>query len=149
MAAQPELQERIEKEIRVMLSRHGKNRRLMEYLGDLYLRHREYDKAFELYERRAQGEIDAGEILHDALQRILSPHPTHLPSLRAEVEYYHGIGQYAEALAMIDRYVQAGGQADNELRLIEMKSAEETGDLDRALASGHELVSSQPEDTAL
>jgi len=149
LRANPDLIDRVEKEIRVMLSRHGKNRRLMEYLGDLYLRHGEYDKAYEIYERRAQDEIDAAEILHDAVQRILTRKPDHAPSLLSEVEYYHHKEESAETLAHYDRLKSTGVGLDTDVRLLELEAAEKAGDLHRASDSAETLLADRPEDTAM
>lgn len=150
LKVQPELQERVEKEIRVMLSRHGKNRRLMDYLGDLYLRRRDYDTAYELFERRAQGEINAPEALHDSVQKILTLCPDHAPSLQSEMRFYHQQGQAEEALAAYDKMPASAASADAELRRLEMDSAEKSGDIHRALTAGQTLLLDHaPQDTAL
>lgn len=145
---QPELQERVEKEIRVMLSRHGKNRRLMEYLGDLYLRNRQYDKAFELYERRAQDELDAAEIMHEASQKILALDPQHQASLRSEARYHFDTGNPADALAYLDRLEDDARQNAEMLRL-EMDAAHRAGERARAVDAGRSLMQLQPEDMEL
>ena len=147
--AQPELQDRVEKEIRVMLSRHGKNRRLMEYLGDLYLRRRDFDKAYEVYERRAQGEMESAEILHDAVQRILALNPDHAPSLRSEMNYFYNADDPVAALENIDKYEAAGNEPDAEIRTLEMQAAEKAGNATRALSSGEVLLAAQPEQPEL
>jgi len=147
---QPGLLDRVEKEIRVMLSRHGKNRRLMDFLGDIYLRNREYDKAFDLYERRAQGEMDAPEILHAAAQKILELNPHHAPSLQAEMRYYHGTGRGQEALAALDQISESNRPADKaETLRIELDAAEQAGNLQRAIAAGTALLEHTPKDAAL
>lgn len=145
---QPELQERVEKEIRVMLSRHGKNRRLMEFLGDLYLRNRQFDKAFELYERRAQDELDAADIMHEAAQKILALEPQHLPSLKGEARYHFNNGNPAEALAYIDRLHGEDREAPEMLRL-EMDAAQGAGEKERAVAAGCRLLELAPQETSL
>jgi tetratricopeptide (TPR) repeat protein len=148
LETQPELQERVEKEIRVMLSRHGKNRRLMDFLGDLYLRSHEYDIAFELFERRAQGEMDAADILHEAAQKILALNPTHQPSLEAEMRYHHAAGNAVAALGFLDRLpTERAREADQ--RRLELDAAKATGDSLRAISAGHALLELTPEDTAL
>ncbi len=145
LKTQPDLHDRVEKEIRVMLSRHGKNRRLMEYLGDLYMRRRDYDKAFDVYERRAQGEMDSAEILHDAAQRILEAKPDHAPSLLSEMRYFHGAGDSAAALASFDNWQEAGAPADADVRLLEMQAAEKAGDIARALRAGEAILAQEPD----
>ncbi len=145
---EPDLQDRVEKEIRVMLSRHGKNRRLMDYLADLYLRRREYDLAFELYQRRAQGEMDAEVVMHEAAQRILSLNPNHVASLEAQMRYYHDAGDGAEALAYLDR-LPAEHSARQEQRRLEMDAAEKVGNFSRAIEAGLSLLEHSPEDTEL
>ncbi len=149
LSAHPEMKDRIEKEIRVMLSRHGKNRRLMDYLGDLYLRNSEFDKAYDLYERRAQGEMDSAEILHDAAQRILSRSADHIPSLQSEIRYFYSHGQHAEALHVFDQLQSLGADMDRELRLIEMQSAEAAGDKARAIRAGEHFLAENPDDTEM
>lgn len=145
---QPELQERVEKEIRVMLSRHGKNRRLMDFLGDLYLRRHDYDQAFELYERRAQGEMDAAEVLHDASQKILALNPQHAPSLAAELRYYHNAKDGERALLALDKLPQIAPR-DIEIRQMEMDAAEQAGDVTRAIKAGLAILEETPKNTAM
>lgn len=149
LQARPELLERVEKEIRVMLSRHGKNRRLMDYLGDLYLRHGEYDQAFELYTRRAQGEMAAADILHDASQRILEKKPDHAGALLAEAEYYYNTGDSAQALEYYDRLVATAAPLTDDVKLLELEAAEKAGLHSRALQAAERLLAAKPDDVEL
>lgn len=146
---QPDLMERVEKEVRVMLSRHGKNRRLMDYLGDLYLRNGEFDQAFDLYERRAQGEIESDEIMHDAAQRILSRKADHPGALLSEAEYFFAHNDPGQALNYYDKLMATGAQVDADVRMLELDASEQAGDMTRAARVMEEVVALQPDDINL
>src|SRR5690606_22704271 len=106
-----------------------------DFLGDLYLRRHDYDQAFELYERRAQGEMDAPEILHDAAPKILALNPHPAPSLEAELRYYHGVNEGEQALLALDKMPDAAPRG-TEIRQMEMDAAEQAGDVQRAIHAG-------------
>ena len=141
---QPEHKNEIEREIRQLLAKHGKIPRLLDYLGDLYLRDKDYDQAFELYEMRSAGELDAGSLLHDGTSRILDQMPKHLPSLMSEIKYHNSAGRAKEALQYLDRYRDAGGPANAGLNELELEASLAAGDLDRAERVGTSLLADSP-----
>lgn len=149
LTKKPEHRPRVEREIRWLLTRHGRNFRLLDYLGDLYLRDGDVDRAFELYEERAQGELHSEALLHESSLKILQRDPAHKPALLAEVRHFFNQGDSAEALAYIDRYYDAGGEANAGLQQLEYNAAVAAGHLERALSVGKSLLEQNPEDAVL
>ncbi|MGI8907619.1 MAG: tetratricopeptide repeat protein [Candidatus Sumerlaeaceae bacterium] len=146
---EPDLRQDVEREIRQLLNRHGRNFRLLDYLGDLYLRDAAYDRAFDLYHEKVQGELNADALLHDAAVKILAQEPRHKPSLLAEVNYSFQNGTAQDALAMLDRYYATGGEANAGLRIMELDAALSMEDMERAERAGAAVLHDHPNDPEL
>lgn len=149
MRRNPDVRPRVEKELRQFVNRYGRNVRLLDYLGDLYLRDQDYDRAFDLYHEKAQGEINAESLLHDAAQKILREQPNHQPALLSEVNYAFNTATPQEALAALDRYYAAGGTANAGLRIRELDAAISIEDIDRAEQAGAAVLHDHPKDPEL
>lgn len=149
LKSHPDEAGRIEQEIRLMLTRNGKDLRLLDYLGDLYIRDGQYDRAYETFERRATGEMDSEQLLHDGAERILQKQGEHLKSLMAEVQYYKNIRAPHRALSFLDKYIKCGGENSREIDELEFTLASDSNNNDRAKLAGLKLVSSENPDPKL
>jgi len=145
----PEHRARVEREIRWLLTRHGRNFRLLDYLGDLYMRDGDFDRAFELYEERVQGEIQSDTLLHESAQKVLARAPEHKPALLSEVRFHQKQNDYSTALGYLERYYASGGEANVGLRELEFEAAIAGGNRERAEEVGKLLLDERPEDAGL
>ncbi|MGI8907398.1 MAG: tetratricopeptide repeat protein [Candidatus Sumerlaeaceae bacterium] len=138
----PEQLPRVQREIRQLVTRHGRDMRLLGYLADLNLREGDVARAFELYEERVQGKPNAAALLHESCQKILQTAPEYLPALLTEVDYFSKINEPVQALEYLDRYHGAGGDRNARLRNLELDAALAAGKLERAEAAGKLMLQS-------
>ncbi len=139
LASQPEVLDRVMKEISQLIERNGRNLRLMTYLSDLCLRQQKWDEVFELHRQMAEEAVAGPPILLEGAKKILQENPHHPPSLLYMAQNAAEAGRRENALDYLDRYYAAGGTKNADVLRLEFDLALSLGHEDRAQAVGMEL----------
>jgi len=113
---------------------------LLNFLADICLRDRNFDRCYQLYATMARQSLHPDEVLADGCRQIVRANPDHLPSLTTQATLFTKGGHWGEAAAVLGRILQLSPSVRDDLVPTLFDVYYHLGDCEHAIPYGQELL---------